>query len=700
MLVLISVNNVTFKVKSTVSILEACQHVGFTIPRFCYHELLALAGNCRMCLVEIENSPKPVASCVSLVVANMKIFTETPLVKKSRENVIEMLLRNHPLDCPVCDQGGECDLQDQARLFGNNYSRLASSKRSVENKTLGTLIKTVMNRCIHCTRCVRFNAEVAGFKTLGVFGRGQKSEIGTYATTVSSGFLSSEISGNVIDLCPVGALTSKPYAFLARPWELRSCSNIDLMDGLGSNTFMHFKNSKIFRVVPKKNNNINKSIISDKARFFFDGLLENKLLKASSGLNLPSCARLTVGSVKTIVVDDMSLSLENLFFLQNLQLIDSSIRVRSLNQNKPSFRSNFYVNRHCPLNKTLLKSLTSYLILISINLRVESSIINAHIRSKFKLDKLEAFSFFKSSSKSFPLKFASFSLRHFKSTLSGRDYLASSVIFNRKNISILIGEGFNNKVSNTDSVASYLNKLNRSVSLVSLSLKPNTELSKRFKFLALTPKDLVLKQRIFAFNLEDTTNTYTYLNSTFWRAELEFPCRALLYTTLIDYNYLKESPVYNYWFNPYKINLGSFIESTSWKTWPSCQHYEESGVFVNLEKRPQKSTKVIRSSSGNLLSLPVLFSRLFNAPSVLQIKTPRFNSLFDCLDNLTMFDLSSQKFIRNLNFSNTSEKISLPSYPNKSVLEDFYLSSILSKNSSTLSRCSRELRKNFSNFNG
>lgn len=699
MLVRVSVNNLSFKVKNTVSILEACQHVGFTIPRFCYHELLAVAGNCRMCLVEIENSPKPAASCVSQIVANIKIFTETPLVKKSRENVIEMLLRNHPLDCPVCDQGGECDLQDQARLFGNNYSRLSSFKRSVDNKVLNTLIKTVMNRCIHCTRCVRFNTEIAGLKTLGVLGRGKKSEIGLYTTT-ETGSLSSEISGNVIDLCPVGALTSKPYAFLARPWELRSCSNIDLTDGLGSNIFIHFKNSKVFRVVPKKNEFLNKGLISDKTRFFYDSLSENKALKSNNLLKLPSYfSHLKANKNKVIVVDDASLSIENLIFLKSLQFHDSKVCVRSTNSNKDCSMNNFYINKTSSLNKTLLKSFTTYFILISINLKVESSIINAHVRSKFKQDKLESLSFFKSSSQSFPLRFASFNLQHFLNFLNGHDSFTSSIIFKSKNVSVIVGEGFNNKVSSYELIANYLNKLNKSISVVSLNLKSNTEFSKRFKFPLLTPKDLIQKQNIFSFNLEDTTNTYAHLNTTLWKKEFKKNKHFFLYTTLIRCNYLKKIKKYDYWFNPYKNSSNFLLHKTKWKTWPSSQDYEENGGFVNLEKRPQKSVKVITYSKSKVLALPQLFSKVFNANKILSLKTVRFSTLFNCLENPTNFDLLTQKFIYSVCFSNKVEKTYVYNYPNKSVLEDFYMSNLLSKNSSTLSKCSRELRKKSFNFN-
>ena len=243
----IKIDNFEFLVKPDISVLEACKYVGIHIPRFCYHEILSVAGNCRMCLVEIEKSPKPVASCALPVLNNMQIFVNTPLVKKARENVLETLLLNHPLDCPICDQAGECDLQDQTKLFGGDYSRFFFNKRGVEDKECGPLIKTIMTRCIHCTRCVRFGMEIAGVEYLGTLNRGGSTEIGGY---ISSMF-NSEISGNVIDLCPVGALTSKPYAFKARPWEIRVNESIDLTDSTGSNIYVNFKESEIIRILPK-----------------------------------------------------------------------------------------------------------------------------------------------------------------------------------------------------------------------------------------------------------------------------------------------------------------------------------------------------------------------------------------------------------------------------------------------------------------
>jgi len=271
----IEINGLEFLVKSNLSVLEACKYVGITIPRFCYHETLSVAGNCRMCLVEIGNSPKPVASCALPILNNMKIFVDTPLVKKARENVLETLLLNHPLDCPICDQGGECDLQDQTKIFGSDYSRFFFNKRGVEDKYCGPLIKTIMTRCIHCTRCVRFGAEIAGVEYLGTLNRGSSTEISGYL----SSFFNSEISGNVIDLCPVGALTSKPYAFKARPWELRTNESIDLTDSTGSNIYVNYKESEILRILPKVNSDINDSIISDKARFSYDAVKNQRLLK-------------------------------------------------------------------------------------------------------------------------------------------------------------------------------------------------------------------------------------------------------------------------------------------------------------------------------------------------------------------------------------------------------------------------------------
>ena len=271
----ITIDNKEIHFENGMTVLQACELAGVEIPRFCYHEKLSIAGNCRMCLVEMEKSPKPIASCAMPAGDGMIIKTTTDLVKKARKGVMEFLLINHPLDCPICDQGGECDLQDQALYYGFDKSRYEENKRAVNNKYMGPLVSTIMTRCIHCTRCVRFSTEVAGVDDLGLLGRGENAEITTYLQKT----IQSELSGNVIDLCPVGALTNKPYAFKSRPWELKNTETYDVFDGLGSSIRVDTMGKKVFRVLPRINEEINEEWISDKTRFAIDGLSRQRLDK-------------------------------------------------------------------------------------------------------------------------------------------------------------------------------------------------------------------------------------------------------------------------------------------------------------------------------------------------------------------------------------------------------------------------------------
>ena len=270
----LKVDGIEVEVPQGATVLQACEAAGKEIPRFCYHERLAIAGNCRMCLVEVKpGPPKPQASCALPAADNQEVFTNTLGVKKAREGVLEFLLINHPLDCPICDQGGECDLQDQAMAYGVSGSRFYENKRAVEDKYMGPLIKTVMTRCIHCTRCVRFTTEVAGISELGLIGRGEDAEITPYLEKA----LTSELQGNVIDLCPVGALTAKPYAFQARPWELNKTETIAVMDALGSAIRVDSRGREVMRILPRVNEAINEEWISDKTRFIWDGLKAQRL---------------------------------------------------------------------------------------------------------------------------------------------------------------------------------------------------------------------------------------------------------------------------------------------------------------------------------------------------------------------------------------------------------------------------------------
>ena len=291
----LTIDGVEIEVPNGYTVLQACEAAGAEVPRFCYHARLAIAGNCRMCLVEMERAPKPIASCAMPVGEGMVISTNSETVKRAREGVMEFLLINHPLDCPICDQGGECDLQDQAMAYGRGKNRYDENKRAVEEKDFGPLIKTQMTRCIHCTRCIRFLEDIAGSPELGAFDRGEHMEIDTY----DGGVIHSELSGNIIDLCPVGALTSKPYAFNARPWELKKTESVDVMDALGSAIRVDARGPAVLRVLPRINDDVNEEWISDKTRYAVDGLSRQRLdrpyIRESGKLRPASWAEAQIG---------------------------------------------------------------------------------------------------------------------------------------------------------------------------------------------------------------------------------------------------------------------------------------------------------------------------------------------------------------------------------------------------------------------
>ena len=269
----LTIDGIEIEVEPGTSVLQACEQLGIEIPRFCYHERLSVPANCRMCLVEMERAPKPVASCAMPCADGMVIKTDTEVVHKARKGVMEFLLINHPLDCPICDQGGECDLQDQAVAYGYDRSRYAENKRAVKDKYMGPLIRTEMTRCIHCTRCIRFVNEICGVAEIGAVNRGEHMEITTFVEKA----IASELSGNLADVCPVGALLSKPYAFTSRPWELRKTESIDVMDAVGSNIRVDTRGPEVMRVIPRVNEDVNEEWLSDKSRFAYDGLKRQRL---------------------------------------------------------------------------------------------------------------------------------------------------------------------------------------------------------------------------------------------------------------------------------------------------------------------------------------------------------------------------------------------------------------------------------------
>ncbi len=269
----LTINGSEVEVPPGMTVFQACQVAGVEVPHFCFHQRLAIAGNCRMCLVEMEKSPKPIASCAMPAADGMVIHTNSDRAKKARKGVMEFLLINHPLDCPICDQGGECDLQDEAMAYGFDRGRFQENKRAVKDKNLGPLVKTSMNRCIHCTRCIRFATEIAGAPELGATGRGEDMEIGTYIEHA----LTSELSGNIIDLCPVGALTSKPYAYVTRPWEVRKTESVDVLDAVGANIRVDSRGPQVLRILPRLNEDVNEEWLGDRSRFAVDGLMKRRL---------------------------------------------------------------------------------------------------------------------------------------------------------------------------------------------------------------------------------------------------------------------------------------------------------------------------------------------------------------------------------------------------------------------------------------
>jgi NADH-quinone oxidoreductase subunit G len=386
-----TVDGIEVEFEPGTTVLQVCEMAGKEIPRFCYHERLSVAGNCRMCLVEIEGGPpKPAASCAMPCGPDMVIRTDTPMVKRAREGVLEFLLINHPLDCPICDQGGECDLQDQAMAYGVDETRYEENKRAVEDKHMGPLISTTMTRCIHCTRCVRFSTEVAGVSDMGLIGRGENAEITTYLEKA----LDSEMSGNVVDLCPVGALTSRPYAFTARPWELKKTESIDVMDAVGSNIRVDARGREVMRVLPRLHEDINEEWISDKTRYIWDGLrrqrldrpyirVDGKLAPATWEEAFEAIAgrmKGTDGSKIAAIAGDMACS-ESMYALKELMGSLGSANL-DCRQNSAKIGTG---DRASYLFNTSIAGIedADAILLIGSNPRTEAPLINARIRKRW-----------------------------------------------------------------------------------------------------------------------------------------------------------------------------------------------------------------------------------------------------------------------------------------------------------------------------
>ena len=441
----IKVNDTDVEVEEGLTVLQACEQAGIEIPRFCYHEKLSIAGNCRMCLVEIEKSPKPVASCAMPVTEGMNIKTNTSMVEKARKGVMEFLLVNHPLDCPVCDQGGECDLQDQSMFYGVDKSRYNENKRQVPEKYMGPLIKTQMTRCIHCTRCVRFATEIAGVPELGAIGRGEDMQITTYLEKS----MESELSANVIDLCPVGALTSKPYVFEARPWELKKTETIDVMDAVGSNIRVDTYGWEVKRILPRINEDINEEWISDKTRYACDGIQNQRLdtpyLKSDNEFKKISwdlAYKKVVEKIKETSAEKIAGLTGDLTNMETMFIVKEFFQKTIKSQNLDSRSDNYYVNSNDRRNYIFNSSLngieeSDLIILVGANPRYEATILNARIRKSFLNNKTDIYSFGDIGDLTYPYKILDNKTDTIKDVFENKNELSEKIKNSKKPIIIL-----------------------------------------------------------------------------------------------------------------------------------------------------------------------------------------------------------------------------------------------------------------------
>ena len=450
----LKVNDIEVEVEEGFTVLQACEKAGFEIPRFCYHEKLSIAGNCRMCLVEMEKSPKPIASCAMPATDGMVIKTNTPKIEKSRKGVMEFLLANHPLDCPVCDQGGECDLQDQSMFYGIDKSRFKENKRSVPDKNMGPLVKTQMTRCIHCTRCIRFATEIAGVPELGAIGRGEDMQITTYLEQS----IKSELSGNVIDLCPVGALTSKPYVFEARPWELKKTETIDVMDAVGSNIRVDTYDWEVKRVLPIINEDINEEWISDKTRYACDGLLNQRLDVPYIKYN-NKFEKATWEEVYKIIKSKIENTDKDKIcgFVGDLTNMEASFIFkeffdRTVGKNNYEFRSSqSFVDSSLRENYLFNSTIngieeSDFIVMIGTNPRFEATIVNARIRKAYLNNNTEIISLNNVGDLTYSYKSLDGATQTIKDIIDNKHEVSKKILEAKKPI-IILGDSFLNTKS-------------------------------------------------------------------------------------------------------------------------------------------------------------------------------------------------------------------------------------------------------------
>lgn len=665
----IKINNLEFLVKSNVSILEACKLLGYTIPRFCYHESLSISGNCRMCLVEVEGSEKPVASCVTDIEDGMSIWLNTTFVKKARENVLEILLINHPLDCPICDQAGECDLQDQTKIFGGDYSRMFKTKTSVEDKNCGPLIKTIMTRCIHCTRCIRFGDEVAGISILGTLNRGGNTEIGSYMSKI----FESEISGNVIDLCPVGALTSKPYAFKSRPWELRLSENIDVTDGVGSNIYINFKEVDILRITPKNNMYVNENFISDKARFSFDFLKNNRILslfekKQSNFFSLDwiSFLKKIKNDKKTVLVNS-ELGFFSLNILKNLSYLLGN-KFKLITDFSVNHKNFYYQNFYDFLSNIEDTDKNCYV--FSSNTKLEACLLNLRLRLKRKKSLLNISSLGMFYDNDIISNFIFLDFSKSLCLIEGKYNACSSVSLDKSPLFIL-GSNLNTHIFDDFVIIKHLRTYFNNCNVVKINRSVNRESIDFLGVKGVAHKKLQNNNSVIAIKLDDTTFTRKIMNT-----------------------YLNKFII---WINTH----GSDMSLNSNMIIPTYCTFEEEELYLSLEQRPQYSKKIFNGPEESR-GVRSILKTFIETKEINKLGCLFTEFLIELAQNADLFEknknsLFVKKFFLLKNCKNGHSSF-VVKYPQKSSVEDFYLTSVYTKNSAVMQDCSKKLRKLQTNF--
>ena len=663
----LKINNIDIEIEEGLTVLQACEKAGVEIPRFCYHERLSIAGNCRMCLVEIEKSPKPIASCAMPAIDGMNIKTNTPLVEKARKGVMEFLLANHPLDCPVCDQGGECDLQDQSMFYGVDKSRFKENKRQVPEKNLGPLIKTIMTRCIHCTRCIRFATEVAGVEELGAIGRGEDMQITTYLEKS----MESEMSGNVVDLCPVGALTSKPYVFEARPWDLKKTETIDVMDAVGSNIRVDTYEWGVKRVLPRINEDINEEWISDKTRHACDGLLNQRLdtpyikkdgtlIKSSwnEAFELIKNKILQTSSDKISgFVGDM-INMEASYIFK--ELLSKVFKTEWYESRSDHYYLNTY-NRENYLFNSKIKGIeeSDLIILIGTNPRSEATILNARIRKAYVKNKTEIFSLNNVGDLTYPYKLINGDTETIKNISEDNHELSEKIKKANKPL-IIFGQSYlllkssvytlellksfllkNNKISNEWNALNLISNDASTVGSIDLGIYNNKN-----------NENEVLK------NLQNNSYEVVYL----------------LGADNLNFNKKNEFIIYQGSHGDKGAELADIIL-------PSAAFTEQDGFYTNLEGVMQKAYKASYPPGEakedwqviNELSKYISSKNLYDSKESLEKNMTNYLNLHNSKNN------NSTKFENNF----TKEKIFIKDI-------DYYYSNAIARASKTMSECRKE----------